>query len=420
MAAALSGVPTVAIFPWGDVVEEFLDPIGLDISDFIDRMSGGWLFGYVAALQSAGWRAVVVCVSEHVSRACRARHAATGAAIWLLPGQRVTQSRRRSGRSLRQWLQTPLRGFAHVLRDEQCDIVLVQEYEYTRFDALALLCGRLGLPLFATFQGGDVTLSALEARVRRWSLSRARGLIIASARERARIAQRYPHLATPVASIANPLDAVEWQPAARTEARAKLGVRADEFLVVSHGRIDVQRKGLDVLLGAWRMFSARFPEARLQLIGAGQDQALLRQMLDEVRLSSVSWDGRYTVDRSLVRYWLSAADAYVTTSRTEGMPVAPLEAMACGLPVVASRAQGLPEIFAAGEASGGILVDCEDAASTAAALERLADSPSLRCSLGYAGRATIETHFSIATVGTQLVEFFGTALAVEQPPLGQP
>ena len=38
----------VAIFPWGDVIEEFLDPLGLTIEDYAERMRGGWLFGYVA------------------------------------------------------------------------------------------------------------------------------------------------------------------------------------------------------------------------------------------------------------------------------------------------------------------------------------------------------------------------------------
>jgi len=60
-------MPTVAIFPWGDVIEDFLDPIGLTVSDFVERMSGGWLFGYVAALHASGWRAVIVCVSKEPS-----------------------------------------------------------------------------------------------------------------------------------------------------------------------------------------------------------------------------------------------------------------------------------------------------------------------------------------------------------------
>jgi glycosyltransferase involved in cell wall biosynthesis len=350
-------MPTVAIFPWGNVIEDFLDPIGLTAADFVERMSGGWLFGYVAALQASGWRAVVVCASKGVTTAQQSRHASTGASIWMVPARSPAPASRPSQQALRQWTGAPVRAFAGVLRSEGCEFVLAQEYEYARFDVLALLCTWRRLPLFATFQGGDVTLSRLESKVRRWSLQRSRGLIIASAAERARVAARYPGLDAPIAAIPNPLDTQEWRAIPRAQARAELGLPHDAFIVVNHGRIDVRRKGLDILLDVWGRFVRTRPGARLHLLGAGQDDKLFAQMLAEANLPSISWDASYTTDRPQVRRWLSAADAYITTSRTEGMPVAPIEAMACGLPVVASRAQGLPDIFPLGEASGGLLFD---------------------------------------------------------------
>src|SRR4051812_49061989 len=160
-------MPTVAIFPWGDVIEDFLDPIGLTVEDFVERMSGGWLFGYVAALQASGWRAVVVCVSKGVATTQKCRHASTGAPIWVVPGRPTAPTARPSRYALRQWAGAPLRAFASVLRSEGCDYVLAQEYEYARFDVLALLSMWRRLPLFATFQGGDVTSSPVESKVRR-------------------------------------------------------------------------------------------------------------------------------------------------------------------------------------------------------------------------------------------------------------
>ena len=106
-----------------------------------------------------------------------------------------------------------------------------------------------------------------------------------------------------------------------------------------------------------------------------------------------------------MRLWLSAADAYLTTSRVEGMPVAPLEAMACGLPVVASDAHGLPDIFAAGEDHGGIITAREDVSAIAAALDRLAGDPALRSQLSRAARRRVEEHFSIPAVGAALSRF---------------
>ena len=58
----------VAILPWGNVIEDYLDGIGCSLSDFAETMTGGWLFGYVEALQSAGIRPVLICVSSGVER----------------------------------------------------------------------------------------------------------------------------------------------------------------------------------------------------------------------------------------------------------------------------------------------------------------------------------------------------------------
>jgi starch synthase len=91
------------------------------------------------------------------------------------------------------------------------------------------------------------------------------------------------------------------------------------------------------------------------------------------------------------------------------MPVAPIEAMSCGLPVVASRAHGLPDIFPNGEASGGLLFDSGDSAAAAAALSRLANDAAYRRALSQAGRATIESRFSVAAVGRDLTDFMSQA-----------
>jgi hypothetical protein len=65
MAAVDTGAratPTIAIFPWGEVIEEFLYPLGLTLSDFVTKMTGGRLFGYVLAMQSQGRRPIIeVC-----------------------------------------------------------------------------------------------------------------------------------------------------------------------------------------------------------------------------------------------------------------------------------------------------------------------------------------------------------------------
>jgi starch synthase len=278
---------------------------------------------------------------------------------------------------------------------------MAQEYEYTRFDALALLARRMGIPLYATFQGGDRTLSWIEAVARQASLRSCRGLIVASAAERERLSHAYPRLRLNIADVPNPIDAQEWQAAERKQARAALGLPAGSFIAVNHGRIDIFRKGLDMLVEAWSDF-ADDPQAQLVVIGSGQDDSRFSRLLRDSSLANVRWLSGYTTDRGFLRQWLSAADVYVTASRIEGMPVAPLEAMACGLPVVATDAQGLPDILAEGEASGGLLVRKETPHEIADGLKRLRADPQLCRKLGLAARRRVEEKFSLAAVGTAL------------------
>lgn len=396
-------LPAIAIFPWGDVVEEFLDPIGLTTEDFVERMTGGWLFGYVAALRHAGWRPLIVCASDHVSTASRLIHAGTGAPIWLVPGRRVVEGRSQARYSVSRWLATPLGEIRKVVEREDCRALLIQEYEYTRFDALVRLAERLRIPAYASFQGSDRTLSWIEGLVRPRSLRKCSGLVIASSIERKRVESRYVGTHPPIASIPNPLDVEEWKATDRQAARAMLGVSRQAFVAINHGRIDIVRKGQDMLLSAWGATGGD----ELVIIGSGQDHELFAGLLARSGLKNVRWLSDYTTDRPLIRRWLSAADIYVSASRVEGMPVAPLEAMACGLPVLATDAQGIPEILEGGEASGGIIVAKDDAPAFTAAIERLRTDPDLRARLGKAARRRVETGFSIAAVGNALGEFMG-------------
>ena len=107
----------------------------------------------------------------------------------------------------------------------------------------------------------------------------------------------------------------------------------------------------------------------------------------------------------LIRTYLTAADIFVFPSRQEGFPVAPMEAMACGLPVVSADASGMADILGDTESAGGILVPRGHAAALAEALRRLIDDRGLRERLGANGRRRIEERFSLPPVGAQLRTF---------------
>ncbi|HET6980357.1 MAG TPA: glycosyltransferase family 4 protein [Pyrinomonadaceae bacterium] len=423
---------TVALIDWSELLEDYLDNIGVTFEAFRDEMTGGWMFGYIEALRRAGVRVVLFCVSARVTKTTHFTHAPTGADLCVLPASRAYRTLRRrvlnpyassleeavgivQGRARRMWwstarelmpyLSTPFVALARELRRERCDALLVQDYEHARFD-VCLLLGRLtGRRVYATFQGGDVSHRRLERALRRFSVRNADGLFVAAGGEAARLRGRYALPSEKIAPVFNPLDVSEWQPGDRATARRALGLPPAARVVVWHGRVDFRRKGLDVLLDAWERICRERPDhdLRLVLVGTGHDAAELRAAI--AGLHGILWIDEYVRDRGRLQTYLHAADVYAFPSRHEGFAVAPLEAMASGLPVVAADAPGIGDLFAGGEASGGIVVPRGDATSFATALARLIDDEDLCRALGARARARVEESFALEAVGARLKEF---------------
>ncbi|MDQ1713751.1 MAG: hypothetical protein QOE45_3201 [Frankiaceae bacterium] len=159
--------------------------------------------------------------------------------------------------------------------------------------------------------------------------------------------------------VPNGVDLDRWTVRDRHAARERLGLDADAPLAVCVGRLSKQ-KGQDVLLAAWP--SVDVPEARLVLVGDGPlGAALTVSAPPRVMLA-----GR----RDDVADWYAAADVVVVPSRWEGMALTPLEALACGRPVVATDVTGMREVL-----GGEGLVPPGDPAALAGAVSAALRSP---------------------------------------------
>jgi glycosyltransferase involved in cell wall biosynthesis len=407
--------PTVAFLTGGDRFEDWFDKVGISLATFRDELTGGWLFNYIEAMRTAGIRTVLLFGSARVRAPIRFVHRATQTPVCLLPSPwanrkiRAVQRRFVPGSSvtstLASYAATPIWHLARELRREGCDAILCQEYEHPRFDVCVLLGHSLDLPVFATYQGGREPPSRLERALRRLSIRRCDGLIVAAGSEIVRIQETYGVEPGRIGHIPNPMDVERWRPIDRTRARAKLGIPQAARVVVWHGHAQIRRKGLDILLDAWDLVCARstLPKPLLLLVGTGRNTAELRRRTSGN--PKILWIDRYVLDRDELWRYLSAADIYCLPSRSEGFAVAPVEAMSCGLPVIAADVSGVQDLLAGGEEGGGIIVSPEDRLALAAALQRLMDDDELARELGRRARRRAEQEFSLDVVGGRLQRF---------------
>jgi glycosyltransferase involved in cell wall biosynthesis len=178
------------------------------------------------------------------------------------------------------------------------------------------------------------------------------------------------------------------------------------------GRL-VEKKAPHLTINAFAGVLQQFPGARLDMIGDGplreQCQSLIthRGLGGAVRLLGVrsSEDVAETLNRAslFIQHSVTAPDG-----NTEGLPVALLEAMASGLPVVATRHSGIPEAVSDGET--GILVEENDVQGMMQAIAALLADPGRAQAMGKAGRARILAHFTQAHMRDRLRAVMGLSL----------
>ncbi|MDN0196924.1 glycosyltransferase family 4 protein [Streptomyces sp. S.PNR 29] len=312
------------------------------------------------------------------------------------PDSPLTAELRARGATVRHWAATrspgpsllrEVRNLARVIDEVRPDLVHAHS-------AKAGLAGRLAVrgriptvfqPHAWSFEAVDGSTAALALKWERWGARWATRVVCVSEAERATGARA--GITGRWSVIPNGIDPERFRPAAAGTVRAGLaplaGLPPATLLAVCVGRL-CRQKGQDVLLRAWEDIVCKVPDARLVLVGDGPDHDRLRAAAPE----SVLFAGAVT-DASP---WYQAADVVVLPSRWEGMALAPLEAMACGRPVVVTDVDGaresLPPVFAA-----RCLVPPEDPAVLAAAVTELLLDPMERESLGNRGRRhVLSTH----------------------------
>jgi L-malate glycosyltransferase len=176
--------------------------------------------------------------------------------------------------------------------------------------------------------------------------------------------------------------------ASRLQARQAMGVGPNDLVLMQVARLDYLKDHATAIRTLARVIE-RCPEARLVLVGEGPQLGPIQELCRQHRVApNVHMLGL----RKDVGWLLSGADLFLLTSISEGIPLTVIEAMAAGLPVVATQVGGIPEVVE--DNKTGLLADSGDDTALAERILRLARDPALRHQLGALGRARALAMFS--------------------------
>jgi glycosyltransferase involved in cell wall biosynthesis len=207
-------------------------------------------------------------------------------------------------------------------------------------------------------------------RLDRASLGRADAIVAVSDAVRMAFVRRCPTLAATTLTIRNGVDvrAFATTPAMHAAARARFGYGPDEVVVGVVARLE-RRKGVDVLVRALARARGTTRALRLHVVGDGPERDALESL---ARAHGIVRAVRFAGRDPDVRSHLAAFDLFAAPSRSEGLGLALIEALAAGVPALGASVGGIPELLA-GAACARLLPPGDEAAWTAALLELASD-----------------------------------------------
>ncbi len=248
--------------------------------------------------------------------------------------------------------------------------------------AAARLGTELGVPAVGTAHRADVLDIPAQGAASRMRVAEAiesLDAVVTVSRAIGDAAEAIARPRRPITVVPNGADAAVFMPRDAGEARRRLGVPEGVPMISYVGKL-VPRKGVDTLVEAMGIL-ARRPEGApfLVMAGIGEIRPGLEARARALGVdASIAFLGKVSHDD--VGWVMSAGDVFVLPSLSEGLPTVVCEAMACGLPVVATAVDGTPEIV--DDPATGLLVPPRDPSALATALARVLDDAALREAMG--------------------------------------
>lgn len=304
---------------------------------------------------------------------------------------------------------TDARRLAAIIERERPEVVHALMYQAIQLCRLAKSRVSFPFKLISSPRVNYRSRSWPTLLVDRWLKDRDDLLIAECDASRRFLLERLRYDPRKVLVVRNGVDLAGW-PASKIDRQSKrmeLRLSAGDVLVGAIGRLDRQ-KGFATLVEA--MAKLKDTPLKCAIIGDGPERPRLEALIRRHELEKSVWLLGERVD---VPSWLSAFDLYCLPSLWEGLPNALLEAMALGLPVVASAVDGVPEAVTDGK--DGALVPPSRPAALASALRALAADPARRAALGAAAKASVAERFTLRRMMAEYEAAYDRAFGAGTP-----
>jgi glycosyltransferase involved in cell wall biosynthesis len=296
-----------------------------------------------------------------------------------------------------------------LLRREKIDVIETFTHDS---NMLALPIAWLaGVPVrIATHHGTIEGFPRWRERLHAWMINHHLATVLVTVSERTRlIALKEGVRAERISVIENGITALPFEDGGRLEVRRDAGIGADDLFLISVGRL-VYPKGHEILVSAMPIVLKEFPKAKVGICGDGRLRADLETQIKSLGLEeSVKLLG----EQNNIAKFLFSADVFVLPSRSEGLPIALLEAMSAGLPVIVTRLEGVDQVVV--EGTHGLFAPVDDPEILAQTILQLLRDPNLRKRMGAAAKQRVNEMYSIDRMGEQYLGLMGSLLRSKLP-----
>lgn len=281
-----------------------------------------------------------------------------------------------------------------ILKEENIDIIHAHVWNPASCRYVFLAASRTKTPIITT-EHDPFKISFIKDLFKKHSLKQISKIITVSENNKKILTELYPDQSEKIEVIHNGIDSTWWKSQLlryRPEDRKKIKeelfhAKENTFIIISVAELH-ERKGQEFIIKAIPAVIKKYPNVKLVLVGEGPNKDNLKKLVKELEMER---HVTFTSKQKEIPKLLKSSNIFILASKREAFGLVNAEAMICGLPIIACKVGGIPEIVKDSET--GILIEPQNPEEISKALLILIENPETRKTLGEKGRARVLEKF---------------------------